>query len=57
MNDEINEILELSKFHGFDIESHYPDGEVIREKAITIEELEKILFVVLKKGEDNYDEN
>lgn len=48
MNDKINEILELAKFYGFDIESQYPDGEVITEKAITIEELESILLVVLR---------
>ncbi len=47
MESKIKEILELANFYGFDIESKYCDGEKITEKAITLEELERILIEVL----------
>ena len=52
MKTQVNEILYLSEFHGFDIESQYPDGETVKEKAVTIEELNKILYEVLLDKEN-----
>lgn len=51
----INEILNLAKAHGFDVEAVYPDGETVTERAVTIEELGIILYEVL--GEGSQEEN
>ena len=52
MKKQVDEILYLSEFHGFDIEAQYPDGETVKEKAVTIEELDKILYEVLLDKEN-----
>jgi hypothetical protein len=46
MQKQIEEILYLAKIHGFDVEAQYTDGETVTERAITLEELSKILSEV-----------
>lgn len=52
MQKKIDEILELAKFHGFSVEYQYPDGKSGTEMAVTIEELGRILSVVLRNSID-----
>jgi hypothetical protein len=50
---KVKEIMALANFHGFDIETYYSDGEKNIERAICLEELDKILQEVL--GEWDYE--
>jgi len=52
---KIDEIIELAKFHGFDVEYSYPDGEKGTEKAVPISELRIILHEVLMPEENESD--
>lgn len=58
MQKQIEEILYLAKIHGFDVEAQYPDGETVTERAVTLEELGKILSEVFLIPDDgNTDTN
>ena len=55
MQKQIDEILYLAKMHGFDVEAKYPDGETVTERAVTLEELGRILSEVLLIPDDDND--
>lgn len=48
MEDKIKEIMKLSVFHGFSIETVYSNGDTAKEKAVSLEELQRILEEVLR---------
>ena len=50
---QVEEILYLAKIHGFDVEAQYPDGETVTERAVTLEELGRILSEVFLISDNN----